>query len=932
MKKNYVLLMTLFASSVTASAAVDYAEVAEQKAIEFLQDKAGMMPQKRAMSAACLGSDMEIKSVSASKDAEFYSFNGRMGGNDCFVLMTPSSDEDMQVIGYSTDGNFSFESVPDAMKAWMQAYRNVMEQGKERINHYPELPTIEPIAPFVTTKWGQGEPFNKMCPMEGTTLLLTGCTATAMAQVLNYYKSDVKGEGLIEYVQHDLELSVDFSKVSYEWDKMLDVYEEGNYTDEQADAVARLMLDAGVAARATYKLSATSAGAPREGMSRQYKYNVEHYYRNWIPTKQWIQIIHEELQAKRPILYGGSTSGSGHLFVVDGIDDENHMHVNWGWAGLDDGYYDITFCHAPSQSDPYIRNQKMLANLFPRSESEPVEGIVVDAGYTQYQGDYNNNKWMELVGASLNRNDSQVVEVAMCLTQDGEIKTSTDFKEQSLSSSGYNTITFKGFNSVPADGVYLMEAYYKDENGELKKVKMPESGAATVTYTNGKMEVKNPYEYIVLKNLQLLDVEPRSELIAKCPMYLRLQTYIDYDGTVSGGGIYGINQGRIKLKFIHQETGDEYETTRYIDLDNLYGQVLEVKDVNVTPINSDNGFKMPAGCYKVVLDDPEMTVMKDIYVELQPEKNYVVMDGNEKVISPDRPYFSQSERNRFYYFHQKANDYRGRETHSIYARPVGGTEEDEVLLWTSVSPENSFIQSDLTDDKCYFYPLEGDYELYIRYMTPEGERTVLNPDYQPTVVHILKDESFEFPKVYNTDEYTHRDVKVGEEQTLEIRMKTDEWRKMTFVAYIYDKEHTEMHEVVVDDVQFEEGKEQAVKIPVLLEKEGEYEMYLYVRTITDRKTMVTDGNNRQMVYKLTVGQSGVDTPQAGSLNVYPNPVDDVVTVENAEDGLVSVFDFMGRKVASGMAENGKAEIRVSGLASGFYVVRVGNATTKLIKR
>ena len=461
---------------------------------------------------------------------------------------------------------------------------------------------------------------------------------------------------------------------------------------------------------------------------------------------------------------------------------------------------------------------------------------------------------------------------------------------------------------------------------------MPESGAATVTYTIGKMEVKNPYEYIVLKNLQLLDVEPRSELIAKCPMYLRLQTYIDYDGTVSGGGIYGINQGRIKLKFIHQETGDEYVTTRYIDLDNLYGQVLEVKDVNVTPINSDNGFKMPAGCYKVVLDDPEMTVMKDIYVELQPEKNYVVMDGNEKVISPDRPYFSQSERNRFYYFHQKANDYRGRETHSIYARPVGGTEEDEVLLWTSVSPENSFIQSDLTDDKCYFYPLEGDYELYIRYMTPEGERTVLNPDYQPTVVHILKDESFEFPKVYNTDEYTHRDVKVGEEQTLEIRMKTDEWRKMTFVAYIYDKEHTEMHEVVVDDVQFEEGKEQAVKIPVLLEKEGEYEMYLYVRTITDRKTMVTDGNNRQMVYRLTVGQSGVDTPQAGSLNVYPNPVDDVVTVENAEDGLVSVFDFMGRKVASGMAENGKAEIRVSGLASGIYVVRAGNATTKLIKR
>ena len=461
--------MTLFASSVTASAAVDYAELAEQKAIEFLQDKAGMMPQKRAMSAARLGSDMEIKSVSASKDAEFYSFNGRMGGNDCFVLMTPSSDEDMQVIGYSTDGNFSFESVPDAMKAWMQAYRNVMEQGKERINHYPELPTIEPIAPFVTTKWGQGEPFNKMCPMDGTTLLLTGCTATAMAQVLNYYKSDVKGEGLIEYVQHDLELSVDFSKVSYEWDKMLDVYEEGNYTDEQADAVARLMLDAGVAARATYKLSATSAGAPREGMSRQYKYNVEHYYRNWIPTKQWIQIIHEELQAKRPILYGGSTSGSGHLFVVDGIDDENHMHVNWGWAGLDDGYYDITFCHAPSQSDPYIRNQKMLANLSPRSESEPVEGIVVDAGYTQYQGDYNNNKWMELVGASLNRNDSQVVEVAMCLTQDGEIKTSTDFKEQSLSSSGYNTITFKGFNSVPTDGVYLMVAYYKDENGELKK-------------------------------------------------------------------------------------------------------------------------------------------------------------------------------------------------------------------------------------------------------------------------------------------------------------------------------------------------------------------------------------------------------------------------------------------------------------------------------
>ena len=83
--------------------------------------------------------------------------------------------------------------------------------------------------------------------------MLTGCTATAMAQILNYYKSNSKGYDVLEYVNEGVgnkEISVDFTKISYDWANMLNVYEEGSYTDAQADAVAQLKYEAGESCKA----------------------------------------------------------------------------------------------------------------------------------------------------------------------------------------------------------------------------------------------------------------------------------------------------------------------------------------------------------------------------------------------------------------------------------------------------------------------------------------------------------------------------------------------------------------------------------------------------------------------------------------------------------------------------------------------------------
>ncbi|MBQ3877005.1 MAG: C10 family peptidase [Prevotella sp.] len=211
-----------------------------------------------------------------------------------------------------------------------------------------EVPTM------VTSKWDQTEPYNNMCPTyNATTKCLTGCVATAMAQVLNYHKTPDHGQGTrtIYYPQHNTSgeaVTANFEDDYYDWLHMLDSYKAGNYTQQEADAVALLMRDCGVAADMQYDGPNVGSGAYSEdaadGLRQYFGFeDAECLHRDSYSEPDWMNLIYTELSENGPLYYGGSSwMSGGHAFVFDGYNAEGQVSVNWGWSGEEDGYFFIS--------------------------------------------------------------------------------------------------------------------------------------------------------------------------------------------------------------------------------------------------------------------------------------------------------------------------------------------------------------------------------------------------------------------------------------------------------------------------------------------------------------------------------------------------------------------------------------------------------------
>jgi hypothetical protein len=78
--------------------------------------------------------------------------------------------------------------------------------------------------------------------------------------------------------------------------------------------------------------------------------------------------------------------------------------------------------------------------------------------------------------------------------------------------------------------------------------------------------------------------------------------------------------------------------------------------------------------------------------------------------------------------------------------------------------------------------------------------------------------------------------------------------------------------------------------------------------------------------------NSVDENGTGAVNLYPNPANEKLFIEGLEDGSeISIYDATGMKVKTATLE-GDAEINVSELPSGLYLVRIGDRhTLKFIK-
>lgn len=391
--KNFRLL--LFAGSLLVPMVVMAGPRSFQQAKAIAEKQAALLgvtiDQKAMTKARKQGSKGEI---TLSQESYYVFPNANSKG---FTIVS-GDDRLPEIVGYSSQGSYDENNLPEGFVSFMEAYQNLYNKvnlgDAEALKNLAEIKawrnkknasaeTSSVVAPLLgNIEWDQTSPYNNMCPRyDSVHVAATGCVATAMAQVMAYYKypkqlkADIPG-----YVNRWNGIPMEIPTITreegvYDWDNMLPKYnKEANATQQQKDAVAKLMYHCGAAVQMNYgPESAASVSATK--LAKYFGYDADlmmDLNRSTFTLDKWMQIIDTELAAGRPVLYSGQASDGGHQFICDGKDGEGLYHINWGWSGSQNGYFDLSLLNpekggtgSGSSTEGYNRLCSMTIGIAP---------------------------------------------------------------------------------------------------------------------------------------------------------------------------------------------------------------------------------------------------------------------------------------------------------------------------------------------------------------------------------------------------------------------------------------------------------------------------------------------------------------------------------------------------------------------------------------
>ncbi|MDR1120956.1 MAG: thiol protease/hemagglutinin PrtT, partial [Dysgonamonadaceae bacterium] len=312
--------------------------------------------------------EVKIVSVctSAAEQIPYYYVLGNQQEKGWLILS--GDDRILPVIAYSETGAFSRETNP-TFDWWMEekakeiqailsdfqtntlrstavhqgwiallsgaAYNPSTPNPLRSISNYTQGQDL--LAGIKWNQWGSNSADNKDA----------GCVATAMGQVLKYWGNkknltQLQGRGSYEYIDHASNNAlrrVDFSSKTYNLKDM----PESTASDEIRD----LLYDLGVSVRMAYASDGSgalnsmipSALFSHFGFKPAEYMENSHYSDNW---PRWEAKIVQEIEAERPVVYGGESAKGGHSFVLSGYKTgalTNEYFFNWGWSGVSDGWF-----------------------------------------------------------------------------------------------------------------------------------------------------------------------------------------------------------------------------------------------------------------------------------------------------------------------------------------------------------------------------------------------------------------------------------------------------------------------------------------------------------------------------------------------------------------------------------------------------------------
>lgn len=361
-----------------------------------------------------------------------YFFNVSDGG---WIVMAASTAIE-PVVAFSDEDSFNPDRMAPATETWFNLYNAIIcevqnldaektlpdnEQWSTLSNHQLTGNTKDTQVKFLASKWDQGDFDGKIynmfapkatstCP-GGVYYCPTGCVATALAQICNYYEFPKKARGLIS---NSYSWSAGETWIYYNGSYQNVTYQSGggtqrmNFKDSASfdyslmpnaltartkeasrREVSRLGWYIGAAVRMQYAPDGSSSndGKVLEGMPAYFKYTVGTLTNRGNNTATFINRLRADLMRKRPVYMTGYNSlggegrdAGGHAWVCGGYmeQDEDFYYMNWGWGGSSDAWYNLRANTQQSMTAgqyAFTDYQSHITGMIPEGDSVGIGGV-----------------------------------------------------------------------------------------------------------------------------------------------------------------------------------------------------------------------------------------------------------------------------------------------------------------------------------------------------------------------------------------------------------------------------------------------------------------------------------------------------------------------------------------------------------------------------
>lgn len=891
-----------------------------------------------------------------TNNAPYYAFNLEQG----YVIVS-GDDEMTELVGYAENGFFDAENVPPQMQLWLDGYAEyvaAVQSGKAKARKIllSDSPSVV-VEPLVTTKWNQDAPFNNFAPEytdnNNTQRCATGCAATAMAQIMKFHNWPEQGVGHYSYEHQSFgTISSNFSEHVYDWTNMIDRYNNGEYSNVQADAVALLMKDCGVSLNMNYgPVSGASIYSYTPAFKNYFRYSSRTVNRSGCETAEFTKIITDELQEGRPIIYCGTGEDGGHAFVVDGYDTNYFLHVNWGWGGYSDGYFDMNYMDPTGLgigggSGAFKWNQGIVLARPLKDGVEPYEfiqqlcfvlfndvqgGIFCEQEMPANKGDDVTillRNTANLSGESFfgSLNVGVFDDSGALVTMGNEERLENNNGELLEFQSGrlYSVDLPMTLNTAGiADGNYIVRAMSK-ANGDVWR-KFASTDCLNMTVADGKVSLVSPTPNISLTGIG------------------------SYNGNVYKGNPFSVNitihngssipaDGSILFKVTDSETGDALSgSLRAIVYDNCdfrsniafsttndFFAIGKTYNISFTGFQTTDGKTLPINntiplSFSIVENTEVQSSLTFFNIEGSPlgmtVSNENFNKADDTMVSINCLGNANEETYQGYIAIETLNLHTGSKWHTS----LGLTENiPQGAYYPQINTPFKALPIATADDGVYRLSTVSQ-EIRNGYLFPDWLYTTNTShiDFRVngsdvTVLHPVDEVAFSAaPESYPT---------IGTNCTfnLDLENKNDKSETISAGMYFVDQDNNGIGLAQVDGIILKAYEQQTVPVTVFIDPAKFHERTHYAAYPVIRK-----GESYILgePYEFNGATSGINDVNAINVKVYPNPVVDVLHV-NVEAQRIDVYNAGGALVAD--ASNADS-VNVAHLPAGYYIAVVATA-------